>query len=105
MVLSAIADYELRRSLLLEGLTRSSARLDELEATLTYLPLTTEVMLEAAELWADARKRGLPTADQNELDGDAILAAQAIQSGAVAATDNVGHLSRFVEARIWTETA
>ena len=67
------------------------------------MPLTTETMLKAAELWADARRRGVPTADPKELDGDAILAAQAIQVGAVVATDNVGHLSRFVDARNWME--
>ncbi|MBA2447980.1 MAG: PIN domain-containing protein [Chloroflexi bacterium] len=101
--LPEIADYELRRNLLLEGLTRSVRRLDQLKAALTYVPLTTETMLKAAELWADARRRGVPTADPKELDGDAILAAQAIQVGAVVATDNVGHLSRFVDARNWME--
>lgn len=70
-----------------------------------YAPLTTEVMLKAAELWAEARRRGQPTADPKELDGDVILAAQALQAGAVVATDNVGHLSLFVEAKSWREIA
>lgn len=60
-------------------------------------------MLKAAELWADARKRGKPTADPKELDGDVILAAQALQANAVVATENVGHLSLFVEARHWKD--
>jgi predicted nucleic acid-binding protein len=62
IVLPEIADYELRRNLLLEGLTRSIARLDQLKTALTYLPITTDVMLRAAELWADARRQGAPTA-------------------------------------------
>ena len=103
IVLPEIADYELRRNLLLEGLSRSIARLDQLKEALSYLPLTTDVMVTAAELWADARRRGVPTADPNALDGDAILAAQALQVGGVVATENVGHLSRFVEARSWRE--
>jgi hypothetical protein len=64
------------------------------------------MMLKAAEFWAEARRRGIPTADPKALDGDVILAAQAtVIEGdggtVVVATTNVGHLSRFVEAREW----
>jgi hypothetical protein len=51
----------------------------------------------------DARKRGKPTADLKELDGDVILAAQALQVDAIVATENVGHLSLFVEAKHWKD--
>lgn len=101
--LPEIADYEVRRNLLLEGLTKSVTRLDQLKQVLAYLPLTTQVMLEAAELWANARKRGHLTADPKELDGDVILAAQALQVGAIVATENVGHLSIFVETKNWRD--
>jgi len=60
-------------------------------------------MRQAAEFWAQARKAGRATADDKALDGDVILAAQAHQVGAVVATENVGHLSRFVDARNWKE--
>lgn len=71
-----------------------------------YLPITTAVMLKAAELWAEARRSGQPTADAKALDGDVILAAQAILAAedgndVVIATTNVGHLSRFVDAYEW----
>ena len=105
VVVPEIADYELRRNFLLEGLTVSIQRLDQLKIVLTYLPLDTKAMLKAAELWAIARKLGKPTADPKELDGDVILAAQALEMGsnAVVVTENVGHLSLFVEARSWRQ--
>lgn len=45
----------------------------------------------------------MPTADDKELDGDVILAAQAEQADALVATENVGHLSRFVDAQAWRD--
>lgn len=103
-----IADYELRRELLRMKSPESVKRLDELNARLRYVPLTTEAMLKAAELWAAARSAGRPTADDKALDGDAILAAQSVllsQAGneVIVATTNVGHLSRFVDARSWRD--
>lgn len=103
VIIPEIADYELRRNLLLESLVRSLVRLDALKEALEYAPLSTEVMLKAAALWAEARRIGRPTADLRALDGDVILAAQALQRGAVIATDNVRHLSMFAEARTWRE--
>ena len=57
-------------------------------------------MLKAAELWAAVRNIGLPTAGDEALDGDVILAAQAILTSnvleqTIIATQNVAHLSRF----------
>ena len=103
VILPEIADYEVRRNLLLEELSKSVKRLDQLKRVLTYLPLTTETMLRAAEVWAAARKRGVPTAHPGELDGDAILAAQALEVGGIVATENVGHLSNLAEAKLWRE--
>ena len=103
VILPEIADYELRRNLILERLTESVNRLDQLKQLLTYLPIDTATMLKAANLWADARQRHKPTADKHALDGDAILAAQAKLAGAVVATDNIGHLDQFVETRKWRE--
>lgn len=101
VILPEIVDYEVRRGLLLANLTESIERLDRLKEVLTYLPLTTQAMLKAAEFWANARKSGRPTADPKALDGDVILAAQAEHAGAIVATENVGHLSLFVEAENW----
>src|SRR4051794_21834614 len=68
IVVPEIADYEVRRELLRAAKVAGIARLDALKATAHYLPLTTEAMLKAAELWAHARQAGAPTADRHALD-------------------------------------
>jgi predicted nucleic acid-binding protein len=103
VIIPEIADYELRRNMLLEEMLSSLKRLDELKNLLLYMPLTTRVMRKAAEFWAEARKRGKPRGAPEALDGDAILAAQAHEAGAVIATENVGDFSWFVEAKHWRE--
>ena len=105
VIIPEIADYELRRNLLLERLMPSIQRLDQLKGVLTYRPIDTDTMLRAAALWAQARamKPPRPTADPKEPDGDAILAAQALEAGAVIATDNVGHLGLFAPAQSWSD--
>ena len=101
LVVPEVADCEVRRDRLRARKTRSLRELDRLKSVHIYQPITTAAMLRAAELWADARRRGRSTADPKELDGDVILAAQAIEAGAVVATENVGHLGRYVAADHW----
>jgi predicted nucleic acid-binding protein len=105
LVVPEIADYEVRRELVRAGLDRSRRRLDELAADLHYEPLTTAHLRAAAQLWADARNAGRPTAHHHALDGDVILAAQARHLGedVVIATTNPGQLGRYVDARHWNE--
>lgn len=81
------------------------ARLDYFCAFLEYLPITTAVMRQAAEFWAEARQKGYSTAGDKAIDADVILAAQAVTMGlsdVIIATSNVGHLSRFVPADLWS---
>ncbi len=108
VIVPEIADYEIRRELIRAGKTAGIRKLDQLRSLLTYCPISTETMLLAAELWAQSRKAGKPTADPKALDGDVILAAQAklLEFGGnqvVIATTNVGHLSQFVDAREWQQ--
>jgi len=103
-----IADYEVRRELLRANKTSGVERLDQVKAALEYLSITTEAMLLAASLWAKARQKGRPTAADLALDGDVILAAQALTLGVstdeiMVASDNVGHLARLVPALNWSE--
>jgi predicted nucleic acid-binding protein len=104
VIIPEIADYEVRRELLRANKVKGMRRLDELTNFLEYLPITTTAMRQAAIFWAQARQQGQPTAGDKTIDGDMILAAQAMTSGVsdvVIATTNVGHLSRFVQADLW----
>lgn len=108
VILPEVVDYELRRKLLhlvtVGGAARSSLqRLDDLVRSLDYLPLDTSTMRRAAEIWADARRRGLPTAPDTSLDIDVIPAAQALAVGGTVVTTNPRHLERFVAATTWEE--
>ncbi len=99
-----IADYELRRELLRANKTNSLLRLDNLSSVAAYLSLTKDAMRQAAAFWAVARQRGYPTASDESLDADVILAAQAHTlnlPNVIVATTNVRHLSRFVAADLW----
>jgi hypothetical protein len=106
IIVPEIADYEVRRELLRANKLEGIARLNSLINLLDYLPLTTAAMRQAALFWAESRQQGRPTTDDKALDGDVILAAQAITLGfgsVVIATTNVGHLSRFVSAALWLD--
>ena len=101
-----ITDYEVRRELLRAKKSKGIKRLEDLKRTMGYVPITTEAMLKAAEFWATDRRRRRPTANDEALDGDAILAGQAVtlDTGGDRAchrhTTNVKHLSRFASAEI-----
>jgi predicted nucleic acid-binding protein len=108
IALPEITDYELRRKLLQRDSRKALGRLDELRSMVRFLPITSSAMLKAAEIWAGARREGRPTAPPDALDGDVILAAQAITDvkpgeDPLIVTTNVGHLSRFVPAKNWRE--
>jgi predicted nucleic acid-binding protein len=98
-----VTDFEVRRELIRIQSRSALANLDALGALLNYLPLTTEAMRLAAELWARARSTGQPTAPEPALDCDVILAAQALvlKSPVIVATGNPGHLTRSVTALPW----
>jgi predicted nucleic acid-binding protein len=114
VVSSDICDYEIRRSLLLvqknSQETQSIKNLDESKSLIEFLPVTQDVLLVASQLWADARRQGQPTANNQSLDADLIICATlqvltAKEPGryAVIATTNVKHLSRFAAAEQWQD--
>lgn len=108
IIVPEIIDYELRRELLRLGKTSSIKFLESFILGDPYrlLRLDRRSLKLAAELWANARKRGTPTADPHALDIDVILAAQVLAMGldetnVVVATSNVNHLAQFVAAEEW----
>lgn len=101
-----IADYEIRRDLIRTNKLNSISRLNILKEKLLYFPITTMVMLKAAEFWAHCRNQGKPTAPAEALDCDVIIAAQARildETGydVTVVTTNTRHISQFVKASIW----
>lgn len=112
VVVPAISFYEVLRELERLNATAQIARLRAFCQAVPdrYLSLSDAQIDLAAKLWAQARNAGTPTAGVDALDGDVILAAQALSLGLpnsefVVATTNVAHLSRFVMAEHWTNIA
>ena len=110
LFLPEIVDYETRRGLLHLAkknkcqTTPRLKRLDQLCSELHYLPLNTEMMRDAAHLWAAVRVAGRPTAPERALDGDVILAAQARWVGGTVITHDK-HFSQIpgVESCSWQD--
>jgi hypothetical protein len=108
VVAPEVADFEVRRELIRTGARSGIVRLDSLLRDRIFLPITTPAMRLAATFWAHVRQAGIPTAGDESLDADCILAAQAVTfcgQGDIMtiATRNVAHLSRFsgIDAREW----
>ena len=104
--ISEVADYEVRREL--TRLIRAAQlppsrlnRLDQLASLCTYLPVSTAMWRRAADLWADARLQGIPTASAATLDSDVLIAAQAAEVLATVVTNNPTHMRRWVPVRTW----
>lgn len=93
VILPEIIDYEVRRELLRVNKIKSIRRLDDLKSALIYLPITTAVMLKAAQMWAQVRQQCKPTADDRVLDYLLQLPRSCLCFGLF------GRL--FIVARIW----
>jgi predicted nucleic acid-binding protein len=105
VLVPAIVYYEIKRELLRANKAIGIARLDAFVNADPdrCVPLTDDALRLAAELWAQSRRSGRPTADSTALDIDVLLAAQALRKGSspIVATTNPKHLSQFVPALHW----
>ncbi|HTA47533.1 MAG TPA: hypothetical protein VK789_34065 [Bryobacteraceae bacterium] len=109
VLVPAIVYYEIKRELLRANKVIGIARLDAFvnAAPDRYVALTDDALRFGAELWAQSRRVGRPTADATALDIDVLLAAQALRLGRspIVATTNPKHLAQFVPAQLWTDIA
>ena len=103
-----IALYEARRELRRLKATSQIARLERMLVGIDQIPVTSEAWRRAEDFWALVRRAGQPTAPDDDLDGDAILAGVAATSSSATdelliATTNARHFGRFpvVVAREW----
>lgn len=107
VVLTEIVDYEVRRGLLRIPAPRQVTNLDDLRDIVLYSPITTDIMRDAAAVWADARRRGRPFTADDRLDGDAILIAQSRALGdrrrVVLVSENTNDFGHYVEASRWQD--
>lgn len=110
VVTSAICNYEVKRELIRRKKVQEINNLNQLKALIDFLPVDEPTLELAAKLWAEARNKGLPTADDLSLDADVIICAQYKLLAeeypgryVVIATTNVKHLSRFTEAKEWQD--
>lgn len=114
IVSSDICDYEVRRGIFI-GIKSDSRKdglhnLDNLHNLINFLPVSPMIFRYSAELWAETRRQGLPTAEAENIDADVIIGAtcQLLEQDypgqkLVVATTNVKHLSLFIEAKEWSE--
>jgi predicted nucleic acid-binding protein len=63
LAIPEICDYEVRREYIRAGLKESLSVLDDLPTVYDYIQLDTPTLRLAADLWADVRNQGKPTAD------------------------------------------
>ena len=101
LLVSVLADYELRRKLLEVDATESLVHLDTLAKFLRYVPVTAEVARRAAEL----RQSLFGELAQMPLsDADLLMAAQAAALGATIVTSDKALLRiPSLAARDWSE--
>lgn len=102
ILVSVLADYELRKVLLQRQATASLAHLDSLTRSIRYVPVTAETVRRAAEISA----RSAAAQSGRISDVDSLIAAQAQAEGAVLVTSDAA-LREIpgLAAKDWSEIA
>jgi predicted nucleic acid-binding protein len=114
IVTSEICAYEKKRGLLKQSLKQGRnvgglQKLEELRNGIEFLPVTKEVLDEAAQVWAEAMYQNQPMTQPSRLDADAIICAHwrlldkdNPGRAVVIATTNLRDLNRFTVAAMWS---
>lgn len=87
---SLMTRYEILRGLKAKGATRQLVDFERFCRVSEVLPLTDPIIMRAAELYADLKRRG-----QLISDAALLIAATALEVGRVLVTNNVAHFQRI----------
>ncbi|HQY92891.1 MAG: type II toxin-antitoxin system VapC family toxin [Caldilinea sp.] len=98
---SVITRYEVVRGLLTKQAVRQQHAFEQLCAASEVLPISEEVALHAAAIYADLHRRG-----QLIGDADILIAATAFVHGCAVATNNEAHYRRIASLSVdnWLHT-
>ncbi|MBE9142638.1 PIN domain-containing protein [Planktothrix mougeotii] len=113
-VSSELCFYEIKRSLVLSIKTGATdeglKKLNALRTVVDFLDVDQTVVELAAEVWAQARLLGTPTADEKNIDIDMMIVAhwrllteEFPGRSVVISTTNVKHLGLFSNAEKWQD--
>jgi tRNA(fMet)-specific endonuclease VapC len=92
---SILTRYEILRGLKAKGATKQTAAFDRLCARSVVLPLSDEIVVKAAEIYAELRNCG-----QLIGDGDILIAASALVHGLAVVTNNEEHFKRITGLQV-----
>lgn len=93
--LSILTRYEILRGLKAKGAAKQAIAFDRFCATNVVLPLTDEVVVKAAEIYAELRGRGALIGD-----ADILIAASALVHGLGVLTNNEDHFRRITNLQV-----
>ena len=88
LAFSAMTVYEITRGLKANRASRQLTDYLNTVGTSDVFPISTPVLMRAADLWAEARRGGYP-----QHDADLIIAATALEATRVLVTGNTSHYS------------
>jgi tRNA(fMet)-specific endonuclease VapC len=97
---SIITRYEILRGLQAKGAEKQLISFDNLCANSRILPLSDNVIVKAATIYADLHKRG-----RLINDADILIAATAIYHDLIMVSNNKAHFSRIMDLKVenWFE--
>jgi tRNA(fMet)-specific endonuclease VapC len=93
--LSIITRYEILRGLKAKNAAAQVQAFDRLCESCRILPLTDDIVVRAAEIYASLKQRGEPIGD-----ADILIGASALANGLAVVTNNEGHFRRIPSLQV-----
>ncbi|NJM73288.1 MAG: type II toxin-antitoxin system VapC family toxin [Scytonema sp. RU_4_4] len=88
---SIITRYEILRGLKAKEANKQIQAFEQFCANNIIIPLTDEIIVQAADIYAELRKQGTPIGD-----ADILIAASAIVNGMAVITNNQSHFRHII---------